>query len=209
MAKLEKISGIYTPVWNFNYNWVSKYTAIGVEKVLDVYDNEIRKETNVKKINEGKVENEIYSASTRIPTEVIGVLNDYDLNMIRPFSSEYLLGFSGVDTNIGIHEVYNNIEENLNETNRLIAIRKLKDEFDYYDDLKCVTKVRNVIFNYAYVPLWANHYTYKGKEYHCDINGQTGKTTGSAPKSVAKILGTVFGILCGIGAVVLLITSLI
>ena len=57
--------------------------------------------------------------------------------------------------------------------------------------------------------MWANHYSYKGREYHCYINGQTGEATGKAPKSFGKIAGTVLGILGGIGLAVLIIASIL
>ena len=168
MAKLEKISGIYTPVYNFNYSWIFNYSATGVEKKLDAYYNEYRDETYVDKMFTGDVENEVYSASARIPNKIIGILNDYDFRELKPFSTEYLLGFSGVDTTENLHKIYGEIQDYVNEQNKAKATRKLNDEFDYYEDFESFARLKNVKYNYAYVPVWANHYTYKGKEcYTC------------------------------------------
>jgi len=207
MAKLEKISGFYTPIWNFNYTSIYKYSLVGVKKSLDSYDNEVRREYPINKIIEDRVENEIHSASTRISDSSIVAIGRYDFAQLRPFSTDYLLGFTGLDTNKDIHKLYNNICANANIEREEKIKNQLEESYDYLEDFKSITKLNNVSYNHAYVPVWANHYSYKGKEYHCYINGQTGETVGSSPKSIWKIAGTVLGILGGIGLAVLIISS--
>ena len=80
----------------------------------------------------------------------------------------------------------------------------MKDKFDTIESFNIGLSVKSSTFNYLYVPIWANHYTYNGKTYHCYINGQTGQATGKSPKSFWKILSTVLGIAAGIGVFALL-----
>ena len=51
--------------------------------------------------------------------------------------------------------------------------------------------------------------TYNGKQYHCYINGQTGKATGKSPKSFWKIFSLIDGIAGSVALVVALICKLI
>ena len=41
---------------------------------------------------------------------------------------------------------------------------------------------------YMLMPVWKYLYTYRGKEYNCYINGQTGKVIGEAPFSKGKLV---------------------
>lgn len=208
-AKFEKISGIYTPVWNFSFSSAFRYSLIGIKKTLDSYYNEVRNEYYIQKTIEDKCESRIYSANARMEEEMAIQFDDYDFQKLRPYSPEYILGYTAFDTDVDIHKLYNSIEKEVKEENDEKIKLKLEDEYDYVEDFTSVVKLRDVNFNYTYVPVWANHYTYKGKEYHCYINGQTGTAIGSSPKSAGKILGTVLGILGGIGALALIILSLI
>ena len=45
------------------------------------------------------------------------------------------------------------------------------------------------------LPVYATAYTYKGKKYHVLINGQSGRVEGDYPKSPAKIIAIILGIL--------------
>ena len=209
MAKLEKISGIYTPIWNFSYSSAYRYSLVGIKKTLDSYYNEVRNEYYIQKVIEDKCENRIYSANLRMEKEMDYQFEDYDFQKIKTFSTDYILGFTAFDTDIDIHKIYNSIEKEVKKENDEKILIKLEEEYDYIEDFSSVVKLKNVNFNYLYVPVWANHYTYKGKQYHCYINGQTGKAMGGSPKSVGKIAGTVLGILGGIGAILLIIAGLI
>lgn len=210
MAKLEKISGLYTPVWNWNFKSIFKYTGMAFNLKTDSNGNSETREYPLNKVKETLHENVVKTANTRMSDLFLDGLGEYDFSKLRPYSTEYLLGFAGIETNIDIHKVYNNLEKDIAETNEWRAKNRIHDEYDGVENLVCTTRFRDVTFNYAYIPVWANHYTYKGKEYHCFINGQTGKATGKSPKSAIKILGLISGILAGIiigSAVILGIVS--
>ena len=58
-------------------------------------------------------------------------------------------------------------------------------------DISIDTRVDDVFFNFAYVPVYVNTYTYRGKIYKTYISGTTGKVIGKTPKSVGKRIGNV------------------
>lgn len=209
MARLEKITGLYTPIWNFSYKTTVKYSATGIKIKTDDDGDRVVREYPIEKVKEFDKQNQIYSGSKRISNTFLNGLGDYEFSNIRPYSSDYLLGFAGIDTDIDIHTTYNGMIKDVIKSNEFKYKHDLENEYDQVDNFVCATKFRNVIFNYTYVPVWANHYTYKGKEYHCYINGQTGQAAGSAPKSALKILGLIGGILAGVVALGLIIASII
>ena len=209
MAKLEKISGLYTPVWNFSFNSVFKYTGTAIKIKTDSDGNQEFRENELDKVKETRYSNVLLSASSRISDDFLNGMGEYDFNRIRPYSTDYLLGFAGIDTNLDIHNVYSDLTNEISSANERKIKSKLEAEYDRIDGLSCRTRFKDVVFNYAFVPVWANHYTYKGKEYHCFINGQTGKATGKAPKSILKIGSLILGVLAGIGAIIGIIVSLL
>lgn len=209
MARSKKLIGMYTPVWNFNYNAIWHFEGMGIKKHSDSDGATYYRHIPVKNIEDQPHRNELYSANNRIGTEFIQDLGNYDFTKIKPYSTDYLLGFSGLETTLSVHDVYNNMVADITETNERHAKERLDAEYDRVEDFFCRTTFRNVTFSYTYVPIWANHYLYKGKEYHCYINGQTGKATGKSPKSAWKIGSLVLGILAGVAALVLLIAKLV
>ena len=166
MAKLEKISGLYTPIWNFNFTATCMYNAIGVKKYTDSDGNEEFRDYPINKVKDQQYQNKIISASSRISDNFIEGLGTYDFNKLRPYSTDYLLGFVGVDTDLDIHSIYNNMTGKIASSNERKALNNLEADYYRVDNFNCRTRFRNVTFNYSYVPVWANHYTYKGKEYH-------------------------------------------
>ena len=209
MAKLEKISGLYTPVWNFNFTSIFRYNGTAIKIKTDSDGNQDVREIDLDKVKETRHSNILISASTRITNDFLEGMGDYDFNKVRPYSTDFLLGFAGIDTDVDIHNIYSDMTNDIAKENKRKMKIRLAKEYDNIDEVTYTTRFRDVSFNYTHVPVWANHYSYKGKEYHCYINGQTGKATGRAPKSILKIGGLILGILAGIGAVVGLIISLL
>lgn len=209
MARLDKLSGLYTPVWNFSFVSSLRYSCTGIKKRIDSNGDEEIREIDVRKNKDTKHADVLLSASSKISNVFIEGMGDYDFSKTRPYSTDYLLGFVGLETDKDIHASYNDVTEEISRKNLSKTKKNLDDEYDEVQGLMCQTRFRDVTFNYLYVPVFANHYTYKGKQYHCYINGQTGKASGNAPKSIAKIGGLILlglGILAGIG---LLIASIL
>ena len=121
------------------------------------------------------------------------------------YSPEYMFGFSGTEANNNIHDIYNAILEHETRHNKKLVEERLLSQYTRIDTLDCRTELRNVSFNYLYVPIWANHYRYKDKLYHCFINGATGEVTGKSPKSFWKIFSLVAGIVAAVAILAILI----
>ena len=122
-------------------------------------------------------------------------MGGYDNAGIIPYSNEYLLGLSGVGTDLSVQQSFEMATEEISEAEQRQIKSRLNLRYDDVDFFRANTQISNVDCGYLYVPVWANHYTYKNKDYHCYINGQTGKVHGTTPKSFWKIFGLVLGVI--------------
>lgn len=208
MARLGKVSGLYVPAWNVGFRLVGNYFANVTKLEEEMDDRTVTWHYPVKDVIDKTYLNILISGNKRINDDVIDELSPFDTQKMRVYSNEYIYGFSGLNTDLSVHETYQEIVSDKKEklTNRIRS--DLKSKFDTIESLNVNFEVKNATLNYLYVPVWANHYSYNGKKYHCYINGQTGKVSGKSPKSFWKILSLILGISASIIAVVALISKL-
>ena len=209
MAKLGKVSGLYVPAWNMSMNLGGSYFA-NVTKLENMGNDEtITWHYPIRSNFDKTFLNVLVSGNTRISDDVLCDLSPYDTQKLIPFSNEYLFGYSGLNTDENLHVKYKNVIYDKKEKITKRCRSDLKDKFDTIESFNIAFTKNNSSFNYLYLPVWANHYTYRGKLYHCYINGQTGQATGKSPKSFWKIFSLVVGIAAGIGLAALLIAKLV
>ena len=198
MAKQQKISGFYAPIYLFDFDATTHYSAHGIteHKKSDGSIHTSRKYINNMEMS--YYDDYIYSANRKINSDNFRNLGGFDPNGIIPYSNEYILGFMGLGTNRTIHSSLDLVEEEIAQIEQSKIKSSLKFKYDKIEAFRANTTLSRVWCDYVYVPIWSNHYSYKGKEYHCYINGQTGKVTGKSPKSIWKILGFTALVLAGI-----------
>lgn len=205
MARLQKIIGVYTPVWKFDFEAHTEYSYVGVKKYVDKNYEEQKSHHPVSKIKEERFEGALISANKNIDNETLKEIGDYDFSKAVPYSKEYVQGFYMTDTNNDIHVVYDKFTDDIAARTRAALEKRAGEDYDYIKGFAANTEFNGALFNHIGVPVYANHYVYKGKSYHCYINGQTGKVTGKTPKSFWKIFGLVCGVALGIGIIALLL----
>ena len=82
--------------------------------------------------------------------------------------------------------------------------------FRSVSDLFVDCKASDVFFNFTYVPVYVNTYTYRGKLYRTYISGTTGKVIGKTPltlKSIFKMLLKILGLAAFIALIILIIKN--
>ena len=104
------------------------------------------------------------------------------------YRTEYIYGFVASQVNVDLHQSCANM--------RGFVVRDIENKIKrslncQIETFHCSTTFEYIKYNYLYVPIWTNTYKYKNKTYTCYINGQTGKASGTAPKSFWKIFGAV------------------
>lgn len=201
MAKNGKISSVYVPVFNINATSICAYSAT-VKKVHTDDDSNTLFSTvhTIQDAITGNISDKCLCANSVVNKDFVEKIIKVEQSQIVPFASEYLLGFYGTETNEDIHNLLNKFTKKLKDQKEGEVREKLNRKYDEIVHLGCNTQMRNITFNYTYVPIFMNHYTYNNKKYHCYISGIDGKATGSAPKSFGKILALVGGIALGICA---------
>lgn len=205
MAKLKKISGAYTPIYLFDLNASTKYSATCVNNHKNKQGKIVRSSSyHIHDVENETFTNYIFSANKNFESSIFHKMDGFNYDETHTYLGDYLLGFPGISTDFNVQESYNKVEDEIKEN----EYRKIKSRLNFrYDEVhffKADTTISNVQNGYLYVPIWTNHYKYKNKDYHCYINGQTGKVTGKSPKSFWKILGLILGI----SAIVLLLIFL-
>lgn len=202
MAKQQKITGFYVPVYMFDFDSTTHYSAkcVTYDK-SNLTGKEKRRTRYVTDVEKSEYDDYLYSANRKIDAEIFRKMGGFKSSGIVPYSHEYILGFLGLGTNRTIHSSLDLTEKEIAEIEKQKIENKLPGSVDF---LHINTKIDNIWCDYLYVPVWSNHYTYKGKNFHCYINGQTGKVTGKTPISFWKVLGFTATILTTIGAIALL-----
>ncbi len=210
MAKNGKMSKVYVPVFNINATSICAYSAT-VKKVHTDSDTGTIFSTvhTIQDALTGEIDNKPLCANSVVNSEFINKITNIKQEQIVPFSSEYLLGYYGTETNLDIHSLLENLKNDVKNKQEHEIRSKLNNKYDEIVHLSCNTQIRNITFNYTYVPVFMNHYTYDNKKYHCYISGVDGKCAGSAPKSFGKILALVCGVALGICAGIMAILKFI
>ena len=130
------------------------------------------------------------SATTNETDDFLELFDENDYAGIIPYIPEYTFGYRVDDINRSIHDYYILVTENEeHEVKKSISdfiLKKYKDVSNMQIDLTS----QDVYFNFTYVPVYVNTYTYKGKTYKTYISGTTGKVAGKAPVSIKSILKT-------------------
>ena len=206
MAKLEKMSGFYAPVYSFDLTAVTEYSAVGINNWKDKEGREHSSSKKVCGTESKEYLDYIVSASRAVGTEVYAGFGGYDTADVVGGPSEYLLGFSGVNTDFDVHFGHMTMRRGVENKEEFRIRELLKTRFDEVSRLRITTTIRNVFNCYYFAPIWVNHYRYKNKDYNCYVNGQTGKVFGKAPKSIWKILALVLGVTAFVVFVAYLLT---
>lgn len=201
LARLGKISGFYTPIWNFDCLTSTIYSGVGVDEDTDKDGHTHTSRYPFSGRLSSKYTDILISANKQVSNITISALGDWGLNNLKVYNLEYLCGFIGTDTDFDIHASYRDFTNYINNAEAKKARREKSAQYDRIDNFKSTTNIYQPKFNYIYLPIYANYYTYKDKKYTCYINGYSGKVSGNAPKSGWKIFSLILSILLIVAAV--------
>lgn len=202
LAKLGKLSGLYTPVWNFDCSTFTTYRGVGIDEDRDRNGNvHTHRHPFSGKFN-SEYKDVLMTANKRISNVTLNQLGNFGLNELKVYNPQYLCGFIGSDIDFDIHSSYKNFVSFVENKDSFKA--KSGHFYDRIESFSSNTEILNPKFNYIYLPIWANYYTYKNKNYSCYINGYSGIVKGKAPKSFWKVFLFSLGIGIAVGVVFLL-----
>lgn len=189
----EKMTGIYLPYWQADFTAHIDYSAVGVEtRVWQSGDTEYTetKKYDIKRSGESTIKNINELAFSKINTNLINAISNFDEEEQLPFSPGYLAGF--------FSEQYDRPKEACEKNLTARAKETVQDQIASSYDVSRVedeqdnTTLKTDRLSYTLFPSWILSYVYKGKSYIFSVNGQTGAIAGEAPLSTGKvILGSV------------------
>ncbi len=216
---MEKITGVYVPYWSYDSDTYSTYTAqkgtyyytTQPKTVQDAQGNSVIKNTEVRNTKWEHVSGNysknftdlLIVASDQVSQGLIAGVQPFDLTKLTKYDAQYISGFLAERYSIDIKqgwqmataEIHQQLEEGI------------EDQIggDEVKDVNINTNYKSIKYKLMLLPMWISSYRFKDKVYNFIINGQTGKVSGNAPTSWAKVLG----LLGGIAGVIAIIVTLV
>ena len=110
MAKLHKISGMYVPVFMFDLDAHTDYSAtcVTVHTSTDSKGRS-RSHSHTDFVNDSEdkhFEDYTLTANDTVPSYIIKKMGGFDLSGAKSYVSDYMLGFVGIGSNMDIHKAH-------------------------------------------------------------------------------------------------------
>lgn len=199
----DRLQGVYIPYWTFDARANVRYTAMGG-----------RHRTVTRKGADGKEVQEVVTdwyptsgnfrhffddvlvpASDKLDARLLRRVGSFGTQQVASYSPEYFSGYGAecytVDLEQAHREAAGSMERDLEGMARSDVLRR----YDEVSNVCISVEYQDETYKHVLLPVYTTAYTYKGKQYHVFINGQSGKVEGDYPKSPARIAGIVAVIL--------------
>ena len=146
--------------------------------------------------------------STKMADDLTESIEPYDISKAVDFQTAYLAGYLADKYDVTAEDS----QQRANERIRTSTEQAFQNTVLGYATVVPVdTKIalKNGTVRYALLPAWILTTKYKDKKYTFAMNGQTGKFVGNLPIDWGKFFLWLGGLTVGIGAIALLILSLL
>lgn len=193
-----QIDPVFLPYWTFDANTFTTWSAQGgkVYYVTVGHAENRRQERKVRWTSlHGKLDkffNDVLVNASGLQKNFISKIENYNTVVTKPYKPEYLAGIGTQHYSILPEEGFNVAQKKIELSLRNEITRNIKKSYDEVSFLNLNTNYSNVTFKHLLVPVYRTGFMYKDKLYSCIINGQTSKIAGEYPKSIIKILLTIF-----------------
>jgi len=128
------------------------------------------------------------SANSNEDSCFLSLFGEEDYNQIIPYTPEYTYGYRVASINKDIHDYYYKITSDAEKEIEAKITKKINSRYKEVYDIVVDADAKDVFFNFTYVPVYVNTYTYKGKTYKTYISGINGKVVGDTPVCAKKII---------------------
>ena len=213
----KSIKGVFTPVWTFDAETVSKYSGtLGKHKTRTVRRNgKTYTETytdwfHVSGTMPALFDDVMIAGSSNVDNKYFNEVKRIDKNKYAVYSDEYLAGYVADNYSVPPESAYNAAKKIMDGAIRDKIIRKYNADVVGSLDVRTTEISRS--FKYMLFPLYVAATKFKGKVYNQFVSGfwsnrekQQAHVSGTFPKSGWKILWTVLAALAAVAGVVWLI----
>jgi ribosomal protein S27E len=200
MAQAGQMKGVYVPVWTFDANTTSNYTAsAGHDYTVKQGDHYVThtRWVRVSGIYQQFIDDQIVFASKRYDERMMEGVKPFALERSKVYNPEYLMGFIAERYSVGLEEGWGKARVAIDKRlkNEIAATVKAQQHADRVSNVCLSTIFSNITYKYLLLPLWMSSFTYKDKLFRFMVNGQTGRVNGKAPISPLKVTFFVLAIL--------------
>lgn len=119
---------------------------------------------------------------------MITSVEPFILKNLVPYQSKYLSGFSAERYALSLKNGWEDARANIKKTLRNEITRKINA--DVVRNMSLHTSYSDIKYKHTLLPVWISSYRYRNKVFNYMVNGQTGRFSGKAPKSILKIIFT-------------------
>ncbi len=205
----DNVKGVYTPCFTFDSKTVSYYRGrVGKTHTRVRGSGKNRRvETyivwqNISGTYTDYFDDVLITAGSKFGQKELDRVSPYQTNSSKEYEENYLLGFMAYHYDSELTDCWNEAKKRIDGAiRRSILSRYVYDTIDFLD---ISTTHNDATYKYVMLPVYIGNYKYQKKLYNFYVNGSTGRVYGKTPKSIFKILATVFlGITVVAGAVLL------
>ena len=197
----ESFKGIYVPIWTFDTDTVSDFTArYGIDRSYTDSKGDTHTRTDwysVSGTHREFIDDHPIIATDRYDTAMFKSLLPFDTAHNLSYDPQYLAGFAAEKYSVGLNDGWERAKKSIAEVLKASISDEIKRKkhADKVDGIRMSTIYNEIKYKYLLAPVWISSFKYKNKIYNFMVNGETGKVAGKSPVSPLRV---VIAVLLGI-----------
>ncbi len=214
VRSVKGVRGVYLPCWTFDARTTSSYLG---QRGMDRTVQETRRDAQGNTVVVHRTVTDWYPASgtvfvnfddtlvpasRSIPEHLAGVLTDWDVSGMQPYSEDFVAGFTVEAYQVALEPAFGLAKQQFDAAIDTAVRQDIGG--NHQRVLSVSTHYAQVTFKHILLPVWICSYQFNGKAWRVVVNGQTGAVKGDRPWSAWKIGFAVLGALTVAAAIYLL-----
>ncbi len=198
--QVEKIQGVYYPFWLCDADVTASSTANAQNvRTWTVGKNRYTETSHYKLYRSGDIhfEDVATGAFDKESKDILEGVLPYPIEALKEFSPEYLSGYLAKKRTVEHKDVLVEVEKRINGYSKEMLYDTMKG-YDSVQQQSTRVQMKNVLWDYALMPLWMLTYKKNGKIFPYAMNGHTGKVYGELPLSIPKLMILLFSVFLGV-----------
>ncbi|MEG0750974.1 MAG: hypothetical protein RR998_04435 [Oscillospiraceae bacterium] len=191
------LEGLYVPFWTYDADAMADYAGQG-GRTRSVCDREGNRSTVTDwfpvsgRVYE-KFDDVLVCASKKMSGTVVENVGAYNtISDVKPFAHQYLAGYKAERYSVDGVTCFARAREEMEDRLHSLADSDILSKgFSQADIRQFTARYKDVTYKNVLLPIYTASYGYKGATYGYAVNGQTGRVSGSYPKSAPKIAAAV------------------
>ncbi len=197
-AALTGIQGVYVPVWTFDADSRSRWSADSGTR-HGAGKNARVTWRPVSGVLEHRFDDLPVPASRGLDAATARALEPFPTDRLARYDPGYLAGFFAEEYAVGLAEAHATARARMDDTLRRACRAEVPG--DECRNLRVETVYADWQYKSGLVPVWIAAYEYAGRSFRYVVNGVTAKATGTAPWSWVKIAAAILAALVVLGFV--------